>query len=212
MPSRIWEFILPFPMDLDMQAECTCSEIAETTGQDWINPLCLHQRNPQKTRNDHMTASPGSLHRNYLHVPDWDAWQNLDFVWQPCSPVELGVDQINPVHGVCSNTYPPGQTGPVLNTYLHRPKNLFTKETGTAPKASARAPLCCKSKKQKMLRHQRSQQAQPPRLCLHTIPAVLFRLEKTWKAFSPTATNTWGCFVACQSLLSGTTSICWGFF
>lgn len=87
---------------------------------------------------------------------------------------------------MCRNTYPPGQTGPVLNTYLHKPKNLFTKETGTAPKASARAPLCCKSKKQKMLRHQRSQQAQPPRLCLHTTPEPLaVVVGKTWEAFPP---------------------------
>lgn len=45
-----------------------------------------------------MTASPGSLHRNYLHVPDWDAWQNL---YLCASPAVLGsweVNQINPVH------------------------------------------------------------------------------------------------------------------
>lgn len=46
-----------------------------------------------------MTASPGSLHRNYLHVPDWDAGQKPGFVGQPSSPVELGVNEINPVHG-----------------------------------------------------------------------------------------------------------------
>lgn len=135
------------------------------------------------------------------------------FVWQPCSPVELGVTQITPVQGRAVQEYvSTWAKGPVLNTYLHKPKNLFTKETGTAPKASARAPLCCKSKKQKMLRHQRSQQAQPPRLCLHTIPelfAVVLSASdwKNLESFSPPATNTRGCFVACHHLLSGATSI-----
>lgn len=110
---------------------------------------------------------------------------------------------------------------PVLNTYLHKPKYLFTKETGTAPKVSARAPLCCKCKEptfsdtaalSRDARTGCSSSAHPINILrqFHRMSASNW---KTWKALVAD-TNTWfelcclSPFVMCNSINLGILCVC----